>query len=267
MPRQFSLNVKANHSELTAADEAISALLQSAKITTITVNGKEVAASDAPLPDRIKALGAVLKLGNSTEAEANLIALNGQLADQNEKLQTEQGKQSAALASVNQQLSEANANLSIERASVTTLTTKNTELDTLLKAANTENARLTGENQKINRLVSEQGIAFGCLDLVQDGKVLNATHPLDQRLKVADDIPVADKLKAISGALNLAASRIGVNPTDVPGGPSKPAGSQENLLLAKLNATTDPVEKTRLRRENMDKMRAGFRPVSTTTHN
>lgn len=231
MPRQtLSLNFKALNAELHASDASVDPLLVSAKITTIKVDGKDVPAHEAPLPNKIAALGALLATGDKTVDDANLIAANGQLAGQVEKLTNDLTSVQATLAATNQKLTTAEGALAVAQASVTALTAEKANLTNLLEAGNKENARLTGELAETKTALARECLAVGCLSLAgADNKPLAADAPEAEKLSAAVKLPFTGLLTSFKGAVNAALAKTGVAFGTLPG--QKPAGSSEKPEL------------------------------------
>jgi len=209
------LNFKANLNELVAADSAIVPILAAAKISTITVSGKEVSAADAPLAAKIEALGKLTASGDTTQDSAELIRANGELAAQNEEIA---GKLTAAQATITastQKVNELTSKLTTSESAVTKLTTDLSAKDLLLDAATKENTRVTGLVNAQKTALAQRCLAAGCVDLSALDK--NATEA--QKLEAAEKLSFDDLFKAYNGAVNAAVAKTGVSFAAIPAAP------------------------------------------------
>jgi chromosome segregation ATPase len=217
MARKQSWNPGKLNAELSASDEAINPLLASANIASIKVNGADVPASEAPLQDRIKALGDVTKAGAKSADAVELATLNGQITAQLEKAESELAVAKSSVATLTQEKSTLSAELSTATASVSKLTADNAELGnrntTLAKELETSAGKINSTNAEI----SKQCIAVNCLTLTDgEGKPLAKDATEAQKIEAANKVPVAEKITALMGAIHSSAASIGVDLKKVP---------------------------------------------------
>lgn len=250
------LNFKKNHADVVAAESALAPILKAANITSISVDGKEVSASDAPLSAKIGALGKLIATGDKTEDSAAAIQANGELAAQ---LEACEGKLTAATATISaqtQKVNELTGKLAVATDSVTTLNARNTELGTLLKASTDEGIRLTGVVATQKLALAKDCLAWGSVEFkAADGKPLAKDASDADLAKAAEAMSYADLHAAQRGAINAAASKIGVNIAPLPGAPAGPANLADAGILSKLEAIKDPNQRTQFYRDNKDAIR------------
>lgn len=206
------LNFKANLNELVAADSAITPLLVAAKISTVTVNGKEVAVAEAPLSAKIEALGKLTASGDKTEDSAELIRANGELAAQNEKAAADLLNANATIAASTQKINELSGKLTTAEAAVNKLTSDLSAKDLLLEAATNENKRVTGMVNAQKTALAQRCLAANCLDISALAKDATAA----QKLEAAEKLSFDDLFKAYNGAVNAAMAKTGLSFEAVP---------------------------------------------------
>ena len=206
--------------EIKSADAAINPLLVAAKITTIEVNGKpEPATSEVvPLAQKIVHLAATFKEGAGDQEISQMTRNNTILADQARAAEARAVTAETNLATVTRENVSLRTDLQTQEKAVARLTAENAEVITLRKAANTEAGRVTAESNAVNAEISRQALNFNCLSDLKgaDGKLLPSTATAAERQTAAELIPVADKLKAISGAVNAAMQRTQVSLAALP---------------------------------------------------
>lgn len=189
--------------ELSASDEAITPLLEAAKITTVAVDGKDVPFADAPLPARIAALGKLLSTGDKVQDISQLVAANGVQAEQVTALEGKLTVANSTISAQTQKLASLEKGFNTSTASVTKLTTDLGAANTLLEASNKEVTRLlTGISAESVELSSDC-LDAKCLDLRgADGKPLAEDATREQKLEAAGKIPMKDRRIAFKGAVN-----------------------------------------------------------------
>jgi hypothetical protein len=220
--------------EIKSADAAINPLLTAAKITTIEVNGKQVPATsdDVPIALKINSFATTVKAGAGDNEVSKLAENNTILADQAKAAEARAvtaETNSATVARENVALSE---RVAVLEGSVAKLSAENAEVVTLRKAANAEAGRVTAESNAVNAEVSRQALAFNCLSDLRgvDGKLLASTATSAERQSAAELIPVADKIKAIGGAVNAAVARTQVSLAALPApGAAATAGAKPEV--------------------------------------
>lgn len=222
-------NIGKANAEISAADAAINPLLESAKITTIKVDGKDLPASDAPLADKISALAAVSKPGVANQDISELVTSNDLISKQLEDATGKLAVSNSSVAKLQQDNAALTSQLQTSQSSVSNLTAANAELQNRHDASIRQVGELTKQVNGINAEVSKQCLEYGCLDLTtEDGKLLAKDASADEKLAAANRIPIADKLKASKGATNAAMAKLGLPVGDLPapGMPHK-AGSEK----------------------------------------
>lgn len=218
MARKQSWNVGKLNAELTASDAAINPLLESAKITSIKVDGKEVPASEAPLPDRIKAYSDVAKSGATSADAVELAELNGQVTAQLEKASGELALAQASVSTLTQEKSRLTSDLATAQASVTKLTADNAELGsrntTLAKELESSAGRLNTQKLALAR----KCVACNAVEFKgADGKALTAEASDADLLAASKELTFDSLMASFSGAVNLAMNKTGVSLFAVPG--------------------------------------------------
>ena len=218
MARKQSWNAPKLTAELSAADEAINPLLTAANITSIKIDGADKPASDVPLDARINAYASVMKAGAKSNDDVELATLNGQITAQLEKSESALAVAKASLGTITQEKSTLETNLSVAQANVTRLTAENAQLTELRNSAAAEAGRVAGQLNAVNAEVSRQALTFNCLSDLRDekGGLLPSTATAAEKQAAAERIPVADKFKAIGGAVNAAVQRTQVSLADLP---------------------------------------------------
>ena len=206
--------------EIKSADAAINPLLTAAKITTIEVNGKQLPATsdEVPLALKISNLAATFKEGAGDKEISEMTRNNTILADQAKAAEARAVTAETNAATVTRENVSLRAELATEKAAVARLTAENAEVITLRKAANAEAGRVTAEMNAVNAEVSRHALKFNALSDLRgaDGKLLPSTATDAEKQAAAELIPVADKLKAIGGAVNAAVQRTGVSLAALP---------------------------------------------------
>jgi hypothetical protein len=227
------LNFKRNHADVVAAESAIAPILKSANINTISIEGKEVSASDAPLASKIVALGKLIATGDKTEDSAAAIQANGELAAQ---LEASEGKLVAAnstIAAQTQKINDLTGKLNTATDSVNTLNARNTELGTLLKASTEEGIRLTAQANTQKLYLAKDCLAWGCVDFKgADGKPLAKDASDAEITKAAEAISFADLNTAKNGAINSNMAKLGVSVATLPGAPAATTTSKPVMARA-----------------------------------
>lgn len=219
MERKLSWNPRTLQSELLASDESIAKLLVAAKITSLKVDGKDVPAADAPLNTKIEALGSLLNTGNVTQDSAELIAVNGQLAAQVDKVSGELVASQATVTSQLAKITELNNDLTVQKASVASLTADRAQLSNSLDAAVKETSRVVAGANLVNAELSKRCLNFNAIpNLTEaDGKTPLATNATqDQKLAALDRVSATEKLTLIDGAVNSAMARLGISTSTLP---------------------------------------------------
>jgi len=261
MAKNFKFyNIGLANDEINAADAALAVALTSAKITTVKVGGKDVPASEAPLADRINALLSVNPIGAESQSVDELLKSNNILSARAQKADEDLKLANDSVSQLTREKIELDNKLAIANDAVSSLTAKNLELGTSLEASQTAAKAAIKAGNDTNRLVSKMAIAFACVELKgEDGKALSPNASADLKEAAADKIPVAEKLTAISGALNAAAARVGIDFATVPnGGPA--AGAKNPVgVLEQYNAIQHPQERQAFYRKNKEAIDASFR--------
>lgn len=220
--------IREANADVEATSAVINPLLDAAKITTIEVNGKPLPATSDDVPNALK-IAEYSKTVKSGVGDAQMSAMsdnNTLLAAQAKTFETRAVTAETNAATVTRENIALAARVKTLEGSIEKLSAENSELITLRKAANTEAGRVTSESNAVNAEISRQALAFNCLSDLRgaDGKLLASTATAAERQTAAELIPVADKLKAIGGAVNAAVQRTGVSLAALPAAGS-PAGA------------------------------------------
>src|ERR1035437_366600 len=206
--------------EIKSADAAINPLLTAAKISTIEVNGKPLPATsdEIPLALKISNLAATYKEGAGDKEISEMTRNNTILADQAKAAEARAVTAETNCATVTRENVKLTDRVAVLDGSVAKLSSENAEVITLRKAANAEAGRLTSESNAVNAEISRQALSFNCLSDLKgaDGKLLPSTATAAEKQAAAELIPVADKIKAIGGAVNAAVARTQVSLAALP---------------------------------------------------
>lgn len=215
--------------EIKSAEAAINPLLESAKITTIDVSGKPVAATseEVPLALKIAAFAGTVKAGAADAQVSQMAANNTILAGEATALKTRAVTAETSNATLVGENETLKARIGVLEKNVQTLTAENAQVLNLQKAANTEAGRVTELSNGLNSELSRVCLAHCVLtDLKdKDGKLLPSTATASEREAAADLIPAADKLKALAGAVSSTLSKLGVSLAAIPGAGSTVTGT------------------------------------------
>lgn len=239
-------------SEIKAADSVIDAALTEAKINTLKVNGETVAASKAPLADKISAIIAIAKPGAATLEVSEVVASNDAISKQLDGMTAERDRLNAGNQSLTAENAALKTELSAQRASVANLTAANTELNVRHEAALHQVTATATKLSALNRQISEQCLAANCLELSDDnGHAIKADTTQEEKLEIADKISAGDKLKAYAGAVNAAIASTGIIPSQIPnGGASASPAAPNSGLLSQYSRISNPTERARFYAEH-----------------
>lgn len=233
-----------------SAAAVLSPALEKANIKTITVDGKPVAAATAPLADQISALIAVSATNSGSQNENELMVTNSTLAAQLEKITVELATANATVGTLQTAQTALETRASTAEAAVQTLTAEKGQLQVQLDAAKNEFTRVSREQSTFNTELSRACIAIGCLQLTDaNGAALKLNATEEQKLEAANKLTASEKLKAYQGGLNLAVANMGLNVSSIPGAPLKFA-AKVGGKLAEYNAMTNSAEKTAFYRQH-----------------
>lgn len=246
--------------EVDSAHAAIDPLLTKANISTITVDGKPVAAAEVPLKLKIDALAAVMPTTAGNQAENELMVTNATLAAQIEKVSGELATANATGGKLTLEARDLTTRATNAEASVQTLTAEKGQLDVQLKASNSEFSRVNTSLSAISSKLSKACIGVGCLQLLgENGGPLPANATEAQKITAADKIPIAEKLEAYQGALNTAISNVGLSVASIPGAPLKLEAGSPKGIRAQYAAIPNASEKTAFYRANKTAIDASYR--------
>jgi hypothetical protein len=236
MPKFWNI-VKAN-AEIDSAHTEANKSLATAKISTLKVDGKDVAAADAPLAVKIAAIASVSASGEKTQDVSELIASNGQIAAQVEDLNGKLTVANATVSAQSQKIVALESEVATQAASVQTLTAEATTTRNLLEASNKEAARATAQFNAVNAEISGYALKANCLELVgADGKAFAADASEAAKVEAANKISVGDKMKAIFGAVNAAVQKTGVSFAATPAPAPAVAQKEEAKGRARFSAS------------------------------
>lgn len=225
MAKYTFFNITKANAEIAAGHEAIDAALVAAKVSTIKVDGKEVPVGEVKLSDKIAALNALVKVGDSSQDVAELTASNGLIAGKVEGLETELATEKAKNETLSREKIAQTEKIANLENSVTTLTSQLTEKTTLLDASNKEALRVTKEKAAQESEIAQLCVATGCIELKDEkGAPLDAKATADQKLAAAIRNGFDNNVKAYRGAVNAAIAKTGSTPLEIPAAP--PAGEQ-----------------------------------------
>jgi hypothetical protein len=249
-------NIGKANAEIESAEAAIAPAIAKSNITTITVDGKPMAAGDAPLAAKISALLAANPPGAGAQNVSDVLVSNDILAKQLEKVSGENALAQTSVGNLLREKAALETTVEEALASVGTLTAEKADLNNRLTAAMNQFSASAREMTGFNDQLSKLCLDAGCLEL---GLAVDASA--EQKQAAAAAIPVGDKLKSYQGAVNAALARLGIDAAKVPnGGPGASGQSVTQIAIAKQYAAiTDPTERVRFYRANKDAIDAGYR--------
>jgi hypothetical protein len=249
-----------------SAHAAINPQLTAAKISTLEVNGKPVAATsdEVPLQVKISALAAVTKAGAADEQMSQLLASNQLLADQATQLRTENASLTTNVSTLSAEKVTLTNDLTAAKNANATLTAENTNLTQLREGAVKEGARVTGQLNALNSELSKRCLGIGCLSDLRgaDNALLPSTATQAEREAAADRVSAADKIVALSGAVNSTLAKCGVDVSKLPSGGAPLLGAiPQSGILAQYAAAkaSGSVEGVRFYREHSKEIDAAYR--------
>jgi len=243
-----------------SAAAVLAPALEKANIKTITVGGKPVAASAAPIADQISALIAVSSTTTGSQNENELMVTNSTLAAQLEKITLELATAQTAVGTLQGQVSTLTNRAEAAESAVQKLTAEKAQQDVQLESAKKEFTRVSSEASALNTELSQACIAIGCLQLVDaNGAALSPNASASAKLEAANKISPSEKIKAYQGGFSLALSNIGLSAANIPGSQLKLVQAPAGGILAQYNAITDPQQKVAFYRKNADAIDAAYK--------
>lgn len=260
----------------TAYNEVVAALapaLARAKITTLTVEGRTVPASEAPAALQVAALLAAHPIGEGQQEVNNLHVTNANLAAQNEALTDDNATLQATVGGLQVEKQTLITRATVAEAALETSTAKCAQKDVEIQASQANFNRVDGELKSLNADISRRCLAVGCLMELKgaNGAALASTATADEKQAAAERIPPAEKLASFNGAVNAALTRLGVNVATLPGAPANgtnvPAISTAIAnanILAQLEAIKDPTERARFHAKHRSEIFAAVQALPKT---
>lgn len=256
MARTKSLNFGKLNAELFDGDEAINPLLAVANITEITVNGKPVPASEAPIGDRIRALAKVNPIGNDAQPVSFALEANDALSKENESLKAESAKDQSTIASLTKENAQLRTDAETAKNALQKVEASNAELKVRLDAAIAEYTKASKALAEFNTELSKFCVDAGCLDLQLPDDALKP-----DKLAAAEKVSIPDKFKAYSGAVHSAVAKTGISVGQLPNQGVGNFSAAQAGLIAKLESITDPRERATFFKQHKDQIFAATRAM------
>lgn len=218
MARKHSWNPATNHAELNAIEAALLPQLKAAGVETVTIAGKAVAISEAPLSELAKALAALNPIAENAQGENERVVAMADMANRLEKAEADLTTANATMGGLRVELRDATTRATTAEGTVQRMTAERTEVDLQVRSLQSENARLTGEFSAINNGLSQFCLDVNCLSDLKDagGKILATTATAAEKLSAANLIKPAERLASAKGAVNTTLAKLGVDTTKVP---------------------------------------------------
>lgn len=237
----MALKFFGNASRMEAVINKISAVIEpalaKAKIVTLEVGGKTIPTSEAPVDVQVAALLAANPVGGGQQEVSNLHVINANQAEQIQNLTNENATLQATVGGLQQDKIALTSRAEAAEATAGKQSAALAQKDIEIKASQDNFTRLHGEQLVFNTELSKACIAVGCLQLTDaNGAAIKQTATEEQKLEAANKIPVSEKLKAYQGALNLAASNLGLSIASLPGAPLKFQQTPATGILAQYEA-------------------------------
>lgn len=235
MARKKSYLPATNHAQLDAIEAALMPAVNKANLKTVIVDGKAMAVADAPLDSLVLAILAVNPVEESRTQSAELVQANADIARRLEKAEGDLAVANATLGGVRTELAGMTNRAETAEATVTRMTSDAQSIDLEMRSLRSENTRITSECNQERTALSELCLEVSCLTDLKDSKgaILPSTATASDKLIAANLIKPQERKAFAKGAINLAASRIGVNVTALPsttGAQTQAANSRENMV-------------------------------------
>lgn len=239
-------NIGKANAEITSADAVIDPALEKAGIKTIPVGDRTVPAAEAPLADKIQAYLSVVSPPDGQQNLADMIVTNDTLAKSCEQMKADLVTARATVEALQRDKASLESQLESNTAALDQATQKVGQRDVELKSAADTISRMTAEAKSVNAELSKLCVAAGCLTLRDaNGEEFAPTVSQAEKQAAAEAVPMQDKLRAYSGAVNSAIAKIGVDPKRSP-----IAGQAQGDLVVQLNNIEDPVERQKFIKAN-----------------
>lgn len=237
MANKFWNIVKANQA-LDAAEQALAPHLEKAGIKSISIDGKSVSLSEAPLSSKISALVAAQPVVAESASAAEALVSNELISKKLEETETALAIKTTAVDGLTRDKAELADKLTKSEAAVADLTSK-------LSTCTIERDSAVNQYNAVSKLNTAQKsalvarcIAANCLDFTALSK--DATEA--DKTASAEKLSFDDLFKAYNGAVNAAVAKTGVSFAAIPsisGAPATVTGSQKEELTgrARFNAS------------------------------
>lgn len=253
-------NIAKANAEIQSAEETLAPALEKSGVKTISIEGKTVALSDAPLAAKISTLLSAQPVVSGAQTAAEAIQSNDLIATELEKTNTRLALQDTAVESLSREKSDLSGKLAVADSALQDLTVKNgvliSERDAAVRQFNANAQTISSFNTELSQMC----LAVGCVELKDEkGLLLAADSDAASRLAAADRIPVADKLKSYQGAVNSALTRVGVSVERLPSGNGNTRSVSTVAALQKYESITDPTERVNFYRANKAAIDASFK--------
>ena len=213
-------NIGKANAEIDSAASILAPALAKAGIQTIAVDGKTVAAAEAPLSAQITALIAAQPVVPDSQNAAEALVSNDLISKELDSTKTELALAKTSVDSLTRSNADLQGRLATADASVQSLTVKvgvlTTERDAAVNQFTSNSKELTAQKTAL----AERCLAAGCLELTEDGKPLAADASHETKLAAAMKLSHGDLFKAYNGAVNAAVAKTGVTFAAIPSGTS-----------------------------------------------
>lgn len=193
-------------------------LMAKAGLKTIVMDGKTVSVADAPLDALILALAAVNPIDEAQQKASEMVQANADIAARLEKAESDLTVANATAGGLRNQVGALTERANTAEGTVSRLTAERQSMDLEMRSLKSENTRITSEFLEINNGLSNFCMDVQCLTDLRDkdGKIIPTTSSATEKLAAANLIKPPERFAAARGALNLAASRIGVVISQLP---------------------------------------------------
>jgi hypothetical protein len=224
-------NIGKANAEISSAQDTLTPALEKAGIKTLTIDGKSVAAVDAPLALQISALIAAQPPVTDSQNAAEALVSNELISKELETAKTELAIKTTAVESLTRDKAAMDSSLSTATATVQSQSVQIGVLTTERNAAVNQFTSNSKELTAQKTVLARRCIAARCVDLIdENGKALPADAGEETKLAAVMRMPQPDLFKAYCGAVNAAIAKTGANPLEIPVLPPGGKGNEKPAL-------------------------------------
>lgn len=253
-------NIGKANAELNATADVLAPALAKAGVQTIAVDGKAVPAAEAPVSLQVAALLTAQPAVDGAQNAAEALVSNELISKELETTKTELALKVTAVESLSRDKAALETRVTTAEASVQSLTTQLGVMKTERDACSNQHAEAAKQVREQKLSLARKCVQCGCVEFKgADGKVLAADCSDADLTAASQDLAFASLADAYSGALNVAASKVGVSLTSIPAGSAGSLNISQKNVLAQYEQITDPQAKTKFYRENKSAIDSAFR--------